>query len=83
MVVSIINVLEMNSKESKSFLILERLSLRDDIQQEAAHVICGIGKLINYDKLSESDRTKMAKNMVLHSGKFKELRRYTLDSLPV
>ena len=75
MVVLMTNELEMDVKEKKASIILDKLDIRGKMRQEAAWIIGGLGKLFHISKLSESEKKNLRARFSHHLHNFKVLRR--------
>ena len=73
-VVTITNTLEMNSSESKSFVVLERLKIRQEMREHASHIIGLAVKLRNSDGQKKNNKIKLVTDMAFYSTEFKILR---------
>jgi hypothetical protein len=75
MVVLMTNELEMDKKESKSSLILDKLKARKKMKQSAAWVISGLGRMYHIRKMTGKEKTQFYNRFIYHLNEFKALRR--------
>jgi len=73
-VATITSTLEMSTKEGRAFLILERLRLKQDIDEAAVMMLSGVGKIkLRSNNLGQIN--KLIQKVFYYTGRFKELKR--------
>lgn len=75
MVVLMTNELEMDIKETKASIILEKLEIREKMKKEAAWIIGGLGRLYHIDKMSDKKKKSLRARFNYHLHNFKTFRR--------
>lgn len=75
MVVLMTNELEMDVKENKASIILDKLEIRKKMRNEAAWIIGGLGRLFRIENMTNREKEALRSRFSDHLHKFKMYRR--------
>ena len=76
LVVLLSNELELDVREQKANLLLEKLEIRKAMKNSAAFIVTGLVKLQFLERMTDNDKRALKSRFNYHLKRFKKLKRY-------